>query len=81
MDEEHLLHLNLPWSDNSDLPRSYRALTLGENGRVISTVPLSARCDRDAIRQASSLSMRGAVDLWDGLRFVEHFATLPRRAE
>ena len=75
------MRLNLPWLVDADLPRTYRALTLADNGRVTSTVPLNACCDRDAIRQASSLSMRGAVDLWDGLRFVEHLATLPPRAE
>lgn len=81
MDEEHALHLNLPWLADTNLPRSYRALTLAENGRVTSTIHLNAGCDRDAIRQASSMSVRGAVDLWDGLRFIEHFATLPQRAE
>ncbi len=52
----------------------YRAITHAGDGRVREVRPLLARSDAEAIAQAEALVREFAVDLWDGLRFVEHFA-------
>ncbi|MCJ2046815.1 hypothetical protein MKK58_20070 [Methylobacterium sp. J-078] len=54
-------------------PTAYRVILLRKDGAVIGAVPLSARDDDFAIAQAKSLVDGHAVELWDGLRFIEHF--------
>lgn len=55
--------------------RDYRAISSARDGRVTDVTALNARSDADAIVQADALVRRDlALDLWDGLRFVEHFA-------
>jgi hypothetical protein len=54
--------------------RDYRAISSARDGRVTDVTALDARCDADAIAQADALVRRDlALDLWDGLRLVEHF--------
>lgn len=61
---------------HSPLPdeRDYRVISYARDGRVVAIKPLSAQCDADAIAQADAWVRESAADLWDGLRFVEHFA-------
>lgn len=54
--------------------RDYRAIRSARDGRVTDVTALEARCDADAIAQAGALGRDLALDLWDGLRLVEHFA-------
>lgn len=58
-------------------PPSYRALLLTVDGRIAGTKHLSGKTDAEASRAAAAIADEHAVDLWDGLRFVEHFE--PRR--
>jgi hypothetical protein len=54
--------------------REYRAITHAGDGRVIGVRALVAQCDAEAIAQVEALVRDFAMDLWDGLRFVEHVA-------
>ncbi|CAO4152754.1 hypothetical protein DHODJN_18755 [Methylorubrum extorquens] len=56
-----------------DAPTAYRTLTLTNGGRVLSSAPLSARDDDEALSLAAAMARDVGVDLWDGLRFVAHF--------
>ena len=51
----------------------YRARLIDVNGHPISTVPIKASGDEEAIVQAKALVDGYGVDLWDGVRFIEHF--------
>jgi hypothetical protein len=42
-------------------------------GNVIRTERLQAATDEEALALASTMTDGYAVELWDGLRFVEHF--------
>lgn len=56
-------------------PRStYRLITIDPHGSILSVIVLSALNDMEAITLAGLLAAQFAMDLWDGLRFVEHFA-------
>jgi hypothetical protein len=47
-------------------------------GNVIRTERLLAATDDEALALASTMTNGHAVELWDGLRFLEHFdATSP----
>ncbi len=59
--------------------REYRAITLAHDGRVREVRLLWAGSDAEAIAQAETLVRDCALDLWDGLRFVEHVAGRPIR--
>lgn len=52
---------------------AYRAITLCPDGNVLATHPLSAGSDEEAAQLASALVEDRAIELWDGLRFIEHF--------
>lgn len=54
-------------------PTAYRVILLRKDGTVVGTVPVSARDDDLAIERAKALADGHAVELWDGLRFIEHF--------
>lgn len=62
----------LPAIGQRDLPR-YRALLLTTDGRIAGTAKLMGENDDDALQAAAALADGQAVDLWDGLRFIEHF--------
>lgn len=69
-----------PLSDpNEAVAREYRAITLAHDGRVREVRLLWAGSDSEAIAQAETLVRDCALDLWDGLRFVEHVAGRPIR--
>ncbi len=51
----------------------YRALLLGSSGEIIALTALTARDDDDAMQIAGSMVDGRAVELWDGLRFIERF--------
>ena len=57
--------------DGTD-PR-YRAMLIDVNGCPVATVPIKASGDDEAIVRAKSLVDGHVVDLWDGVRFIEHF--------
>ena len=61
-------------TDPRPATREYRAIRSARDGRVTDVTALEARCDADAIAQVDALGRDLALDLWDGLRFVEHFA-------
>lgn len=52
----------------------YRALLLSRDGRIFQHRRIQASNDEEAMSLASGLMDGRAVDLWDGLRFIE---TLP----
>jgi hypothetical protein len=52
----------------------YRAISLTHEGHVANVRSLVAESDDEAIAQTLALARDLATDLWDGLRFVEHFA-------
>lgn len=59
---------------NEAVAREYRAIALAHDGRVREVRLLWAGSDAEAIAQAETLVRDCALDLWDGLRFVEHVA-------
>ena len=60
-------------SDRIPEPPAYRAMILDQVGNVLSNASLPARDDEVAKAQARTLVDGHAVELWDGLRFIEHF--------
>ena len=75
------MRVDLPWLHRDDLPCTYRALSFACDGQAIRNTPLDARSDREAIQQARALAREIAIDLWDGLRFVDHFAARAATAD
>lgn len=59
-------------SDAREKPR-YRLLVLAQDGVVLRTETLVAGSDEEATELAHRLSAESAVELWDGLRFIEQF--------
>ncbi|WP_162560873.1 hypothetical protein [Methylobacterium durans] len=57
--EEHLLH-------------RYRAFVLDADGRVLRSDPIAAQDDEAALNLASARVGSHSVELWDGMRFIEH---------
>lgn len=55
----------------------YRALFLLPDGEVIATRRLSAADDREAITLVKAMVDYHAVELWNGLRYVEYFVPEP----
>ena len=51
----------------------YRALLLGPDGQVLRMEHLPVRDDAEAVRRTRALVDGNAVELWDGVRFIEHF--------
>lgn len=54
-------------------PRAYRALILKADGTLVRHHKLAAFDDAGAAEQAEIMVNGHAVELWDGLRFIEHF--------
>ncbi|MHB2211217.1 hypothetical protein [Methylobacterium sp. CM6257] len=66
-----------PSSDASGAPH-YRVQFIDLEGNVVRTERLLAATDDEALALASTMTNGHAVELWDGLRFLEHFdATSP----
>lgn len=63
-------------SETGTTPPSYRVMILDPEGAVLSTRPISARTDDEAVLLTCTLVDGHAVELWDGLRFIEHFDRL-----
>ncbi len=61
-----------------ELPAAYRVLVLSASGRILVSEPISAASDGEAMAQARQRSGAASVELWDGVRFMEHF---PPRTE
>lgn len=58
----------------SSMPGSaYLALLLTPQGDVVSTRDLQAENDEEAVALAKSMVNGHAIELWSGLRFIEHF--------
>lgn len=64
-------------NDNT-MSSNYRAMTLDACGRILSVERLSAPGDREAMDLARAMVDGHAVDLWDGLRFIECFEPVDR---
>ncbi|MBB2964463.1 hypothetical protein [Methylobacterium sp. R2-1] len=62
---------------SSDGPAAYRTHTLTEDGHVLSSAPLSACSDDEALSLAATMARDAGIDLWDGLRFIAHFEPEP----
>lgn len=54
------------------IPLVYRALVLAPDGAVVELHTLSAADDDEAISLAQAMMNGHAVELWAGLRFIEH---------
>ena len=54
-------------------PPAYRVYILAENGTIDNVVRLAANDDDHAIEYAKSMVDGHAIDLWDGLRFIDQF--------
>lgn len=54
-------------------PRAYRALVLEMDGQLVSMCALTAYDDAEATELAKAMLDGHAVELWDGLRFIQHF--------
>ncbi|GEP11096.1 hypothetical protein [Methylobacterium gnaphalii] len=52
---------------------TYRVLVLKPDGTVVDTRALFAADDDEAMALAKSMVRGHAVELWDDLRFIEHF--------
>lgn len=50
---------------------------VGANGRIVSQAAISAVGDDEAKAKALALMDGDAIDLWDDLRFIEHFTPSP----
>jgi hypothetical protein len=67
-----------PLLDDPSPPRAYRVLHLAAGGRVLMALPTTAESDLEALTLAEILKGECAVELWGGVRFIEHFAPAPR---
>ena len=62
--------------DKLPIPSRYCILVLRSDGQVIRILPIRAQDDDDAERTAQMVVDGHAVDLWDGLRFIDHYPSL-----
>lgn len=51
----------------------YRAILVDAEGYTVSMYRIIASDDAEALVQAQVLVDRHGVDLWDGIRFIDHF--------
>ena len=56
------------------LSARYRVFLIAPSGKVTGPVSLLAWGDEEALIFAAKLVCCSAIDLWDGVRFLEHFA-------
>ena len=61
--------------DKPPMPPRYRAILIGKSGEVLGMARLNVDDDPTAMVEAKALVNGHAVELWDGVRFIEHFAT------
>lgn len=61
---------------NGPAPPRYRAVLQRPAGAVTAVHALTASDDAEAVTIAEGLVDGHAVDLWHGLRFIEHFPAL-----
>lgn len=54
-------------------PPAYRVMLLARNGTLLGSVPISVCDDEHGRERARSMVDGHAVELWDGLRFIEYF--------
>ncbi|MHC2019956.1 hypothetical protein [Methylobacterium sp. CM6247] len=54
-------------------PPVYRAIVIAPSGTVVNAMRLVAGSDEEARALAKAMVDGDAVELWDGLRFIEHF--------
>ncbi|MBX9930895.1 MAG: hypothetical protein K2Y56_05065 [Methylobacterium sp.] len=66
--------------NSEDGPRCYRAVALYKDGRILHEVTFSAHGDESALVIAKSMVDSHAIDLWEGLRFIEQFEPANRDA-
>lgn len=59
--------------ERQDKPSAYRLLILQPDGTLVSNLPLRVENDEQARATARAMVNGHAVELWDGLRFIEHF--------
>lgn len=59
-----------------DAEPKYRATLVGAQGIVVSTIRIAASDDVEARKKAKALVDGHAVDLWEGLRFIDHFPAM-----
>ena len=59
--------------DKPSMPPRYRVILLGKSGEVLGMNRLHVGDDPTAIVEAKALVNGHAVELWDGVRFIEHF--------
>lgn len=57
----------------------YRAILVDMSGREVSAYRIMASEDDEAVEQAKALLDGYSVDLWDGLRFIEHYPAVDPR--
>ncbi|KAB1075089.1 hypothetical protein [Methylobacterium planeticum] len=72
------------WPDAGPHRPRYRALILTAEGLVLRTERVPAEDDHAALALGERLSGEHAVELWDGLRFIERFDAVvpaPRPSE
>jgi len=60
-----------------ELPAVYRVLVLSASGHILLNEPIVAADDGEAVVLARRRSGAATVELWDGVRFMEHFPPLP----
>ncbi|WP_156467603.1 MULTISPECIES: hypothetical protein [unclassified Methylobacterium] len=58
---------------NPEIEPAYRALVLGKDGSLVGSVRLDSRNDEEACARAKALVDGHAIELWQGVRFIEHF--------
>lgn len=56
--------------DDRPQPRTYRAKLLDTSGRIVTTMPIMAGDDLEALKQVRGLSETYTVELWEGGRRV-----------
>lgn len=59
-----------------DAPSFYRAILIDGDGHTVSMYRIMAAGDDEAVVQAKALVDGHGVDLWDGIRFIEHFPAI-----
>jgi len=63
----------LPITELEGKDPRYRAILVDVNGCPVQVLPLAAADDDKAVVQARALVDGHSIDLWDGIRFIEHF--------
>lgn len=51
----------------------YRAIFVGNDGQIKHIIDVEATSDAEAIKFTETMVDSHAIDLWEGLRYIEHF--------